>query len=280
MINSDNEVLHVFPVKESPGLPGEALEVDAHIVSASKSTLKALTAALAGNGLHVNGIVSSSVMAAEAIKNELPVQADNFVFIDIGAGTTDFVVYVGGRLCFSASLPLGGDYITNDLMQGLTVNRAHAEEIKRYYSRLSPDLRKQGVVLDCNDYGTTDKHISFDFLYDIIESRVDEICALVYDYLRPRLDKRLADSGQAIERIYLTGGCGTMPSMVACMAKYFQIQAEPVKPKYLAEEYAHPVNTVCYGIIHYGAGAIVREPVTNTTPWNLFIHKAKRLLRI
>lgn len=278
-IASDNEILHVFPVRESPGRPGEALEVEVHIVSVPKSALQALTHTLAEAGISISGIVANGVMAAEIMKNELPAPKENFVLLDIGAGTTEIVGYVGDRLCFSGSLPLGGDYITSDLMQGLTVSRAHAEEIKRYYSRLSPDLRNQGVVLDCNDYGTTDKHVSFDFLYDIIESRVDEIVALVYDYLRPLLDKHLTGSGKTLECIYLTGGCGAMPSMVACAAKVFQLQTQAVKPEKLAAEYAHPANTVCYGIIHHGAKAAIREPVVSS-PWNLFIYKAKKLLKI
>lgn len=278
--DSDYENLHVFSAKESIAKPGAALEVVAHLISAPKVILQGLTQALANNGLNLNGIVASGIVAAETMKTEILNRPNNFVFMDIGAGTADFVIYVGGKLCFSASLPLGGDYITSDLMQGVSVNRAHAEEIKRYYSRLSPDLRNQGVVLDCNDYGTTDKHISFDFLYDIIESRVDEIGALLYDSVKPLLDKHLSVSGQNLECIYLTGGLGTMPSMVSCIAKVFQIHTETVKPVQLADEYAHPANTVCYGIIRYGAKISASEPVTGGgNAWNVFIDKAKKLLK-
>ncbi|WP_371368849.1 Cell division protein FtsA [Sporomusa rhizae] len=277
--NNENDVLHVFPVRESAVHPGEALEVEAHIVSAPKAVMQDLTNALAGNRVNIQGIVASNIVAAEAIKKELPNRPNNFVFMDIGAGTADFVIYANGNLCFSASLPLGGDYITNDLMQGLSVNWAHAEEIKRYYSRLSPDLRNQGVILDCNDYGTTDKNIPFDFLYDIIESRVEEIVSLLHEYLIPLLDKHLPES-QGAECIYLTGGSGIMPSMVACVARVFQIHTETVSPTKLAAEYAYPANTVCYGLINHGARVSAHTPVSERSPWNLFIHKAKRLLKI
>ena len=280
---ADNEYenLHVFSAKESIAKPGAALEVEAHLIAAPKVIVQGLTQALAEIGINLKGIVAGSIVAAETLKKELPDQPNNFVFMDIGAGIADVVIYVGGRLCCSASLPLGGDYITNDLMQGLSVNRAHAEEIKRYYSRLSPDLHNQGVVLDCNDYGTTDKHISFDFLYDIIESRVDEIAALVYDSVKPLLDKHLTVNGQTLERIYLTGGSGTMPSMVSCIAKVFQIHTETLRPMQLADEYAQPTNTVCYGIINHGAKISASEPVLEGyTTWNVFIDKAKKLLKI
>ncbi|SMD05876.1 cell division protein FtsA [Sporomusa malonica] len=278
--NDEYEVLHVLPAKENAAQPGAALEVKTHIVAASKTLLQNLTNALSGNGIRVSGIVAGGIVAAEGMKNELPGQPSNYIFIDIGAGSADISVYADGRLFSSASLPLGGDYITSDLMQGLSVGRAHAEEIKRYYSRLSPNLRNQGVILDCNDYGTTDKHIPFDFLYDIIESRVDEIVTLVYDDLKPLMDNHLSDHGQVFESVYLTGGCGAMPSVAACAAKVFQIHTETVKPERLAVEYVHPANTVCYGIIKHGAKVAASELATERSAWNVFVHKAKRLLKI
>lgn len=273
------EVLHVFPAREAVTQTGAALEVETHIISAPKDTLAELSSVLSGSGIHLNGIVASGIMAAEGMNNELPDQPANFIFIDIGAGVADISLYVEGRLRSSAALPLGGDYITSDLMQGLSVNRAHAEEIKRYYSRLSPDLRNQGVVLDCNDYGTVDKHIPFDFLYDIIESRVEEIVALVHGYLQPLQAEYLTKPGQTFAAIYLTGGCGAMPSMVACTARVFQIQATAVTPAALAAEYAHPANTVGYGILKHGAKNMEAEPVGGRSAWDTLVHKAKKLLK-
>ncbi len=277
--DQDYEVLHLFPAREVITQAGAALAVDTHIISAPKVTLAELSSVLSGSGIHLNGIVASGIMAAEGMNNELPDRPANFIFIDIGAGVADISLYVEGRLRSSAALPLGGDYITSDLMQGLSVNRAHAEEIKRYYSRLSPDLRNQGVVLDCNDYGTVDKHIPFDFLYDIIESRVEEIVTLVYGYLKPLQAEYLSGQGQTFEAIYLTGGCGAMPSMAACVAKVFEIHTTTVTPAGLAAEYVHPANTVCYGILKHGARITENEPVGERSAWGTLVHKAKRLLK-
>ncbi|MBP2635145.1 MAG: ftsA 2 [Firmicutes bacterium] len=280
VIDNNYEKLHVFPVKESVIAEGTAFEVDVHMISAQKTILEGLTQLLAANGLTLKGIVAGGIVAAETIKKELTGHPSNFIFMDIGAGTADCVLYADGKLCSSASLPFGGDYITNDLMQGLSVNRSHAEEIKRYYSRLSPDLRNQGVVLDCNDYGTTDKHVSYDFLYDIIESRTEEIAALVHEAVKPLVDEHIAVNG-LLEAVYLTGGAGTMPSMVTCIAKAFQAHTEIVKPMQLADEYASPLNTAGYGIISYGVQNLASEPVAGgKSAWGGFIHKAKKLLKI
>lgn len=279
VVQDEADILHVFPAKESPVRPGAALEVECHIVLVPKAIKTDLTEALKAQGIEITDIVAGGVLAAETMKNELSERPDNFIFMDVGAGTAELILYVGGNLCYSATLPLGGDYITSDLMQGLGVSQAHAEEIKRYYSRLSPDLRNQGVILDCNDYGTTDKHIHFDFLYDIIESRIDEIVTLMYDFLKPLMDKHLPNPEQTFERIYLTGGLGTVPSMRACVARVFQIDTETVKPERLTAEYAHPVNTVCYGIINHGIRSSASVQRTGYSAWNVFINKARRLLK-
>lgn len=281
VIDNDYEKLHVFPIREAIIADGTAFEVKAHVVSAQKQILQGLSQTLAANGLNLSGVISSGIVTAEALKKELNGSPDNFIFIDIGAGTSDFVIFAGGKLCFSASLPLGGDYITNDIMQGLSVNRSHAEEIKRYYSRLSLDLHNQGVVLDCNDYGTTDKHISFDFLYDIIECRIEEIVGLIHEAIKPLIDEYMTANGKNLEAVYLTGGTGAMPSMVACIAKIFQTHTEVVKPARLAAEYANPVNTVGYGIINYGVQISASQPVaTVDSAWCRFINKTKQLLKI
>lgn len=281
VIDNEYEKLHVIPIREAITADGTAFEVKAHVVSAQKQILQELSQTLAANGLNLSGVIASGVVTAEVVKKELSDSPEHFIFIDIGAGTSDFVIYIGGKLCFSASLPLGGDYITNDIMQGLSVNRSHAEEIKRYYSRLSLDLHNQGVVLDCNDYGTTDKHIPFDFLYDIIECRVEEIVALIYEAIKPFIDEHMTAHGRILEAVYLTGGTGAMPSVIACIAKVFQTHTEVVTPAHLPIEYANPVNTVGYGIITYGVQDSAIQPVADVdSAWSRFINKTKQLLKI
>ena len=52
------------------------------------------------------------------------------MLIDIGGGTTDFVVYVDGAVKQSGVLAVGGDHITNDISIGLKIPTARAEKLK------------------------------------------------------------------------------------------------------------------------------------------------------
>lgn len=251
-VPDDHEVLHVLPQKIFVDkqirdlLPlhekGSHLEVEAHIVSMPKLVLNSLVNDIEQLGINVIGVVANYIAITE---NIAPMLIENCLFMDIGAGTTDLVLYGGRHIILSASLSLGGNYITSDIMQGLSICWDHGEEIKKYYAKLDKQLRGQEIVLDCNAYNTADKHIPYDFLYDIIESRICEIVYLIHDYLKVMLAEH------KIEKVFLTGGCGAMPSFVQNIEATFGIPVEVVFPKNVSLEYISPGNTACCGILKY-----------------------------
>jgi cell division protein FtsA len=250
-VPEDRHVLHTIPVffrvdgvqyDEPPlAVRGHCLEVDAHIVTVPAADLEALVGVIENSGINISGIIANIIADWQCFMPAL--KESSGMLLDIGAGTADMLLYHQGRIYFSASLPLGGNYVTKDVMQGLDISQSHAEEIKRYYSRLDQDLRGQSVLLDCNDYGTTDKQVSYDFLSDIIESRVEEIVSLLHEYVKPILRE------ENIREIILTGGCALMPSMNKALADSFGKPVRIGKPAQLSAEYAHPGNTACYGIL-------------------------------
>ena len=54
--------------------------------------------------------------------------------VDIGAGTTDIAIFTQGAIRHTASLPIAGDQVTNDIAVALRTPTAHAEEIKVKYA--------------------------------------------------------------------------------------------------------------------------------------------------
>lgn len=255
-VPDDRRVLHVLPVNywvdgelqtDVPlDLPGTRLEVECHIVTMSQSLFDELTDALHAIGVHTAGVVANAIVGTLAVVPDTGF--NECLMIDIGAGTTDLVLYNRGAITASASLPLGGDYITGDIAQGLGVSSIHAEEIKRYYGKLDKALLGQGTVLDCNDYGTTDLHVAYDFLYNIVESRVEEIVSMVHGYF----DSVLA--GNQVNQILLTGGSALLPSVRHEVEKTFVIPVYPAQLEgFMPLEYAHQSNTASYGILSYAA---------------------------
>ena len=76
--------------------------------------------------------VFEAIAAAEAT-----VSADErelgVCLIDIGAGSTELVVFFEGSVAHTSVIPIGGDHFTNDLAVGLHISAPEAEWIKCNY---------------------------------------------------------------------------------------------------------------------------------------------------
>ncbi|HWQ60988.1 MAG TPA: cell division FtsA domain-containing protein, partial [Negativicutes bacterium] len=269
-VSDDQRILHVLPIgfwldgrpeTEAPlGKKGGRLEVETHIVSVSRALVDELIAALAAKRLTVASVFANAVTGATAIAD-----SPSCLVMDMGAGITDLALYNGGKIVLSASVPLGGDYVTGDIMHGLSIERLHAEEIKRYYAKLARDLSGRDVVLDCNDYGTTDKNIAYDFLHKIVESRVEEIVSLLFAYVEPALARYGA------EKILLTGGSSLLPSVGEWMGRTFARSVQLARPgTNLPSEYAHPAFAACVGVVEYAARLVPAEPESGGTLRSFF----------
>jgi cell division protein FtsA len=277
-VPDDHEVLHVLPQKifidkqRRDLLPlhekGSHIEVEAHVISMPKLVLNSLVNDIEQLGINVIGVVANSIAITE---NIAPALIENCLFMDIGAGTTELVLYQEKQIVLSASLSLGGNYITSDITQGLSICWEHGEEIKKYYAKLDRQLRGQEIVLDCNAYNTADKHIPYDFLYDIIESRICEIVYLIHDYLKVVLAEN------KVEKVFLTGGCGAMPSFAQNIETTFGIPVEVVIPKDVSLEYISPGNTACCGILKYaGKNFPKTQVIPSSNVWGSLRSKCKR----
>lgn len=274
-VAAGKRVLHVLPGAffldgeemegEPVGQSGTLLAAETHVVTVSDTEAGELTTALAAKGIHTLGIFANSIVCAESLADTA--DEEDFLVMDVGAGVSDLVLYSRGKIVLSASLPLGGDYITGDIALGVGVTGPHAEEIKHYYARLNKNLLRQEVILDCNDYGTTDKHVAYDHLHNIVESRVEEIVAILFDYIEPHL------SSYSIRKILLTGGSALLPSIRESVNKAFAAPAQLAKPDRLPPEYAHPANSSCYGILcHAAKDSSAKQP---EGAWRSFIRKMK-----
>ncbi|MDR3564937.1 MAG: cell division protein FtsA [Negativicutes bacterium] len=276
-VAEDQRILHVLPIRywldgenlgrEPLGKCGTRLEVEAHVVTIPETVIGSLVNILATKGHYIAGVTANLITGTQVLLET----ANDCLVMDFGAGVTDVVIYSGGKIVFSASLPLGGEYITGDIVQGIGVSRLHAEGIKRYYARLSKALRGQKVMLDCNDYGTTDKHVSFDFLYTIVESRVEEMVAIIMESIESSLSR------YPVNKILLTGGGSLLPSVAECLERSFGMPVQLTTPKNLPAEYAHPGNSACFGVLSYAARhSLVKEAPAR--PWHSLVRKIKDLI--
>lgn len=279
-VPEEMEILHVLPkcfrvddqiVSTPPfGQNGKQLEADVLIVTLPKKVIHEFISSLEAAGVRITGVVANAVAVGHSFKPDLVVSS--CIILDIGAGNTDIAVYDDGKMVQIQSLPFGGDYITSDIMQGVGIDHQHAEAVKRYFAKLDKRLYGQEVVLDCNDNGTTDKNIPYDFLYQIIESRVEEIVTLIYESLTATLSER------NVEKIYITGGCSLMNSFSDCFEKISGVPVVKATADQLSPEYSNPINTACYGVMHYAAQKHI-PLVDNARMWDSLFTKVKDFLK-
>ena len=200
---AENTVLHAIRqhfyvdghegVKDPEGLLGARLELDMHVIHGNLNRMQNAVRAVKGIQLDVeevvfNGLASSlSVLTCE--QKEL-----GALVIDIGGGTTDYVVYSDGVIKHSGVLAVGGDHVTNDLAFGLKVPQSRAEQLKLEHGGASVAESLKGQNLDIkSELGLPLNTVNLEHLRRIMKLRLEETFQLIaedvgeaglLDYLR------------------------------------------------------------------------------------------------
>ncbi|MCD4731810.1 MAG: cell division protein FtsA [Bacteroidales bacterium] len=162
-------------IKQPVGMLGNSLEANFHIIigqtTAAKNIFKCVTKA----DLEVVDLILEPIASAEAVLSEEEKEA-GVVLVDIGGGTSDLAIFQDGIIRHTAVIPFGGDVITEDVKEGCTIIRKHAEELKiKFGSSLASENRDDEIVAIPGLRGRPPKEISLKNLASIIQARMEEI---------------------------------------------------------------------------------------------------------
>ncbi|RLA10983.1 MAG: cell division protein FtsA, partial [Gammaproteobacteria bacterium] len=142
-IPADQRVLHVLPqeyiiddqegIREPIGMAGVRLEAKVHIVSGAASAAQNIVKCVRRCGLEVDDFILEQLASSYSVlmtdEKELGV-----CLVDIGGGTTDIAVFIGGSIVHTAVIPIAGDQVTNDIAVALRTPTQFAEQIKIKYA--------------------------------------------------------------------------------------------------------------------------------------------------
>ena len=182
------------------GLLGKSLEADFHIVHGIKNRIQNSIKCVREIPLDVDMVVFAPIASALIALNRQRKDAGALV-IDMGGGTTDYVLYLNGAIAASGCIPVGGDHITNDIHLVTKIPLSKAEKIKRLEGDASGDPAKSvGSVTIPDDKGFPEHTIERSLLNDIIRYRLEETMNLVVGAL-PEGALEQVGSG-----VFLTGG--------------------------------------------------------------------------
>ena len=166
---------------------GARLEVDMHVVHGNANRLQNPIRLIKGLQLEVEDVAFNGLGSALALLTSDQKQMGALV-IDIGGGTTEYVVYSGGIIRHTGVLAVGGDHVSNDLAYGLKVPLGRAEDLKlKYGSAQVADADKGQTVTLTNDLGLHVKTVNLEHLRRIMALRLEELFEIIANELSQQL---------------------------------------------------------------------------------------------
>ncbi len=190
-----------YGIKSPKGMMGSSLEANFHIIIGQTAAAKNIYKCVRKAGLEVVDLILEPIASAESVLSEEEKEA-GVVLVDIGGGTSDIAIFHEGIIRHTAVIPLGGDVITEDVKEGCSIIKKHAEELKvKFGSALASENREEEIVSIPGLRGRPPKEISIRNLANIIQARMEEIIEYIYYEI-----KNSGYEKKMIGGIVLTGG--------------------------------------------------------------------------
>lgn len=276
-IPPEREIIHVLPqefmvddqdgIHDPAGMTGSKLQASVHIVTASVSAAQNLVNSVNRAGVEVEEIVLEQLAAADAVLT--PDEKEMGVaLIDIGAGTTDLVIFERGAIRHIAALPTGGEHVTNDIAVGLRTPIPEAERIKKKHGcALAGLVGEEDTVEVPTVGGRKPRVLSRTLLCEIIQPRVEEIFALIAEeFVRSAFDRSLHAG------VVLTGGGSMLEGIQEVAERTLNVPVRRGAPSGLgglAEAVSTPQHSTVVGLALHGARRRQDAPVRAPHPFVL-----------
>ena len=261
-IPADQRILHAIPrdyvlddsqdgIRNPVGMTGVRLEVHAHLVVCAQSAAANITKCVQKCGLQVDDLVLSSLASSTAVltpdERELGV-----VLVDMGAGTTDIAVFVQGAISHTASLPVAGDKVTEDIAHMLRTPTPEAEQIKVRYACALAQLARAEESIQVPSVGDRPpRRMPRHALAQAVQARYEEIFEMVQAELRRSGFEQLVRAGMV-----LTGGASKMEGVVELAEEMLQMPVRIGIPQHvsgLGEVVGNPVHATGVGLLLMGS---------------------------
>jgi cell division protein FtsA len=259
-IPDDREALHLLPqefivdgqdgVHDPAGLMGRKLEVRVHVVTAGTTATQNVVTAVNRAGIHVNDTVFEALACADSVlqtdERELGV-----CLVDIGAGSTDLIVYFEGVVIHTGVIPIGGDHFTNDIGVGFSTPIPDAENIKKMFGCAVVTRIPLGNEIEVPSVGDRPSRMMQQrMLGEVLEPRGRELMELLRDHLRQAGILELLGAG-----VVFTGGGSRLNSLLDVAD---DILRRPVRLGYpvpiakLPSSLLEPEFSTAIGMVLYG----------------------------
>ena len=254
---ADRQIVHALPryftvdgqegVEDPVGMAGGRLEVDTHIITGGTTFITNVLKCVHRAGLEASGLVFEPLASSAASLFEEEKQV-GVVLLDIGGGTTDIAVYSLGSAIYTATIPVGGNILTNDVSLGLKTSLAEAEDVKKQYGAAANGEQTLNVrTLD----GRTSKEFTTQQLRQIIVPRVLETLRMAKQKIVENVPRDLV-----LGEVVLTGGGAALPGICPIAEEIFGLPARVGTPQSiggLTDAITLPQYSTAIGLVIFGA---------------------------
>lgn len=257
------------------GMLGTRLEVDMHVIHGKVNRLQNPIRVVKGLQLEVEDVAFNGLASSLAVLTSGQKELGTLV-IDLGGGTTEYVVYANGVIKLCGVLAVGGDHVSNDLAIGLKVPLGRAEQLKIDHGKalVEESVKGQYITLPGEVY-LPEKRINLEHLRRIMFHRLEEVFQVIHrhiseagllDYLRAGIV--LSGGGARVPGIDdLAGGIFHLP---VCLGRAHSLGG-------LRSALDQLEFTTAIGLVKYGATQLQRRAAASKRPnWR---HTVRQLFR-
>jgi cell division protein FtsA len=264
VIPTDRQILEVIPqnfkVDDQKGIRnpldmlGIRLECEVHIITCAVTGGQNLIKCVNRAGFRVNELILQTLAAGRAVLTQEEMDL-GVVLVDLGAGTTDVLVYVDGTPYSTHTIPAGGTQVTGDISIIKNISLDNAEKIKIDAGCCwEAFLEDDEVVIVPGVGGRPPMSIPRSQILKIIKPRMEELFKMVKQHLDSLALSRHLGGG-----VVLTGGGAQLHGVVELANNILRLPARlgtPIPTKDLgglAEEYRTPSYATVVGLALEGA---------------------------
>ncbi len=258
-IPHNREILHVVPrsytldsqdgIRSPIGMHCFRLEVDAHIITASTTSLANLEDAVESAGVMVDRFILNPLAAGDAVLTDHEREM-GAVVIDIGGGTTDLAIFIDGTVWHTAIIPVGGNHVTQDITYWMRVPFGLAEQVKIQRGHADMNAVSESEVFPVEPFGGEILPVSRRDLAMVIEARFEEIFELVEKEI-----KRSGYAGLLRAGAVITGGSSQLPGYRDLASRILNLPvrlAHPERITGIADTLKNPSYSTSVGLLRLG----------------------------
>ncbi|BDH61052.1 cell division protein FtsA [Lysinibacillus sp. PLM2] len=230
-------------IKDPRGMIGIRLEMDATMITTSKTLLHNVLRCVERAGLKIREIYLQPLAAGYFALTE-DEKSQGTAFIDLGGGSTTIAVFEDDLLTHTGVIPVGGDHVTKDLSIILKTTTEQAEKIKKQYGHAFYEDASEDEIFEVPVTGTdiVDQY-NQKYISEIIGVRLEELFELVLDKLA-EMGVRDLPGG-----IVISGGVAQLDGIAQLARQVMQTRVRIYTPDYIGVR--EPLYTTAVGLIKY-----------------------------